>query len=186
MAEIHPKKTQELGHIPAAIIYTIPSHVSFMPKFLFKTLHNHQRKHSVSISESKSKSKWNCIIIHGNKTHKDRHNVKVKRFKTNNNDKQGDDHEKCKNEERNEVPAISSKDCRFGAGNGIRVGLKMKKMMKIKSKKKEKVENGYELCKKRILMGKKCKPLLGSPLLYDNNGVLIPQHFPDSLIHTYS
>ncbi|CAO2832839.1 unnamed protein product [Amaranthus hypochondriacus] len=98
----------------------------------------------------------------------------------------GDDHEQRKDEDRNPVPAISSKDCKFGTGKGIQVGLKMKKMMKIKSKKKEKDENGYELCKKRILMGKKCKPILGNPLLYDNNGVLIPQHFPDSPVHTYS
>lgn len=35
---------------------------------------------------------------------------------------------------------------------------------------------GHELCKKRILMGSKCKPLnLSGTLQYDNNGILLPE-----------
>ncbi|KAI5658639.1 hypothetical protein M9H77_27432 [Catharanthus roseus] len=37
-------------------------------------------------------------------------------------------------------------------------------------------EGGYELCKKRILMGGKCKPLnLSGKLRYDENGILLPE-----------
>lgn len=36
-----------------------------------------------------------------------------------------------------------------------------------------------ELCKKRILMGRKCKPLnISGTLLYDKNGILIPEVLP--------
>lgn len=39
---------------------------------------------------------------------------------------------------------------------------------------------GQELCKKRILMGGKCKPLnLSGTLQYDNNGILLPEAIGD-------
>lgn len=40
-------------------------------------------------------------------------------------------------------------------------------------------KNSLELCKKRILMGSKCKPLTVSGALhYDKNGVLVPEGIP--------
>ncbi|KMT11278.1 hypothetical protein BVRB_5g109650 [Beta vulgaris subsp. vulgaris] len=103
----------------------------------------------------------------------------------------------------NEVPRDSSTsssiNCKFGAGNVVNLtvnggkisrvksvrdieehseakgGLKIKRIIKIKSREREK-EKRFELCKKKILMGEKCKPLHGS-LHYDKNGVLVPEDF---------
>ena len=53
-----------------------------------------------------------------------------------------------------------------------KAGLRIKGFMKIRRKEKE--EPRFELCKKKILMGEKCRPLSGS-LRYDQNGILVPQ-----------
>lgn len=43
----------------------------------------------------------------------------------------------------------------------------------------EEDEGGEELCKKRILMGEKCRPLNFSGILkYDQNGILLPELLP--------
>uniref|UniRef100_A0A803KNW4 Uncharacterized protein n=1 Tax=Chenopodium quinoa TaxID=63459 RepID=A0A803KNW4_CHEQI len=55
-------------------------------------------------------------------------------------------------------------------------GLKIKRIIKVKIKERGKAEKRFELCKKKILMGEKCKPLHGS-LQYDKNGVLVPEDF---------
>lgn len=95
--------------------------------------------------------------------------------------------------------ASTSKNCKFGVSdvashtvNGERVnnrvnsvkkngenveakgGVKIKRIIKVKIREKEKVEKRFELCKKKILMGEKCRPLHGR-LHYDKNGVLVPQ-----------
>lgn len=111
------------------------------------------------------------------------------------------DHEQCKDHKQvsnksmlKEVPsrlASTSKDSKFGVGIDssvdelsrsksdknrenveVKGGFKMKKMMKIRNRKKDQ----FELCKKKILMGEKCRPLHGS-LHYDKNGVLVAEDF---------
>lgn len=52
--------------------------------------------------------------------------------------------------------------------------LKLKKWERVKAGKRE--ECGEELCKKRILMGEKCKPLnISGSLHYDEDGILLPE-----------
>ncbi|KAK1401736.1 hypothetical protein POM88_001341 [Heracleum sosnowskyi] len=62
-------------------------------------------------------------------------------------------------------------------------GVKMRRMRSIKMKeregKSETEEENQELCKKRILMGGKCKPLNESGVLhYDQNGIFLPEDVP--------
>lgn len=59
-------------------------------------------------------------------------------------------------------------------------GVKMRRMRSVKMKQREgeseTKEGNQELCKKRILMGGKCKPLNVSGVLhYDQNGILLPE-----------
>lgn len=99
----------------------------------------------------------------------------------------------------NEVPCSTSTNCKFGFGNvvsstvngermsrektsktaknsEVKGGLKIKRIVKLKSRERQKTEKRFELCKKKILMGEKCRPLHGS-LHYDKNGVLVPEEF---------
>ncbi|KAJ8426583.1 hypothetical protein Cgig2_018051 [Carnegiea gigantea] len=63
-----------------------------------------------------------------------------------------------------------AKSGKMKAIRGKKEGLKMKGFIKIKRKGKE--EPRFELCKKKILMGEKCRPLNGC-LHYDKNGILL-------------
>ncbi|KAI3742251.1 hypothetical protein L1987_59931 [Smallanthus sonchifolius] len=48
----------------------------------------------------------------------------------------------------------------------------------VSMRKHEGKEEALELCKKRIIMGKKCRPLnVSGALHYDKNGVLVPEDF---------
>ncbi|KAL9236295.1 hypothetical protein vseg_010983 [Gypsophila vaccaria] len=56
----------------------------------------------------------------------------------------------------------------------VKPGLRIKGITRMLSRDDKRVE----LCKKKILMGEKCKPISGR-LLYDENGVLVPEEIPE-------
>ncbi|CAO2836763.1 unnamed protein product [Amaranthus hypochondriacus] len=201
----NPKNPTNLSH--SRSISTIPNHhktIGFMPKFLLKTFH--RRKRSVSnstiingnknIKDPTTKNNQLLQLIPVPKRVTAMMSFMFKK------DKQLDQ-EQCKNPKQvsnksmlKEVPsrlASTSKDSKLGAGIDssvdelsrpksdknrenveVKGGFKMKKMMKIRSREKER----FELCKKKILMGEKCRPLHGS-LHYDKNGVLVAEGFHD-------
>ncbi|PON67016.1 hypothetical protein PanWU01x14_105980 [Parasponia andersonii] len=55
---------------------------------------------------------------------------------------------------------------------------------KLVTEEKDGTGSGFELCKKRILMGGKCKPLnISGTLQYDQNGILRPDPEPEADVH---
>ncbi|KAM6597841.1 hypothetical protein CsatA_008365 [Cannabis sativa] len=92
---------------------------------------------------------------------------------------------RCNRGGANGVVVMAKRD---GSGKLVRVSsgvVQSRRKVRLNNNKYEDSEKGrrdsggVELCKKRILMGGKCKPLnVSGTLQYDNNGVLLPEPLP--------